>query len=135
MDKPNVLPIFKVLEYENMYVVRPAYLTVCLNMIASLTTRFADLLLSKEAEAIALKGKRELIEEFETIKDTYLDKPLVSLEKSIEAIALNSESIKKACKNIDEQCDKVNRSYINQIVEKINKFELKSNDLNLSYIA
>ena len=125
MDKPNVLPIFKVLEYENMYVVRPAYLMVFLNMIASLTTRFADLLLSKEKEAIALKGKRELIEEFETIKDTYLDKPLVSLEKSIEAIALNSDSIKKACKNIDEQCDKVNRSYINQIVEKINKFELK----------
>ena len=125
MDKPNVLPIFKVLEYENMYVVRPAYLMVFLNMIASLTTRFADLLLSKEAEAIALKAKVDLINEFEDIKKTYLDKPLESLEKSIELIASNSESIKKACKNIDEQCDKVNRSYINQIVEKINKFELK----------
>jgi hypothetical protein len=127
MDKPNVLPIFKVREYENMYVVRPAYLMVFLNMITSLTTRFADLLLSKEVEMIELKTKLDLIEEFDEIKKTYLDKPLESLEKSVEAITKSSESIKTACKNIDDQCDKINRSYISQITEKISKYELKLN--------
>ena len=127
MDKPNILPIFKVREYENMYVVRPAYLMTFLNMIASLTTRFSELILSKEAEELELKSKFALLEEFEEIKKTYLDKPLESLEKAIADITKNTESISKAVRNIDEQCDKINRSYINQIVEKINKYELKLN--------
>ena len=64
MDKPNILPIFKVREYPDMYVVRPAYLMVFLNMIASLTTRFRDLILAKESEMLELKDKNDLIEEF-----------------------------------------------------------------------
>ena len=127
MDKPNILPIFKVREYENMYVVRPAYLMTFLNMIASLTTRFSELILSKDAEELELKSKFALLEEFEEIKKTYLDKPLESLEKAIADITKNTESITKAVRNIDEQCDKINRSYINQIIEKINKYELKLN--------
>ncbi|MBQ9899846.1 MAG: DUF2130 domain-containing protein [Acholeplasmatales bacterium] len=127
MDKPNVLPIFKVREYENMYVVRPAYLMTFLNMIASLTTRFAELILSKEVEMLELKNKLDLLSEFEEIKKTYLDKPLEMLEKAIATITSNTEAITKAVKNIDDQCDKINKSYINQINEKINKYELKLN--------
>ena len=108
-----------------MYVVRPAYLMVFLNMITSLTTRFAELILSKKQEELQLKSKFDLINEFDSIKNTYLDKPIELLEKSISAINTNSDSIKKACRNIDEQCDKITRSYINQITEKLNKFELK----------
>ena len=127
LDKPNVLPIFKVREYENMYVVRPAYLMTFLNMITSLTTRFSELILSKEVEMLELKNKLDLLDEFDDIKKTYLDKPLESLEKSIEDITKNTDNIKKAVKNIDDQCDKINRTYINQIVEKISKYELKLN--------
>ena len=127
MDKPNVLPIFKVREYENMYVVRPAYLMVFLNMITSLTTRFSDLLLSKEIQKLQLKSKLDLTEEFEAIKKTYLDKPLELLEKAILSIVGSSETIKKACKNIDDQCEKINQSYIKQITEKLDKYYLKLN--------
>lgn len=127
MDKPNVLPIFKVREYDNMYVVRPAYLMTFLNMITSLTTRFADIILSKEAQQLDLKNKLDLIEQFEVIKKTYLDKPLEALEKNVETIMSNSESIKKACKNIDDQCEKINNSYIKQIIEKLSKYEIKLN--------
>ena len=125
IDKPNVLPIFKVREYEDMYVVRPAYLMTFLNMIASLTTRFASLINSKDKEALELQNKVNLVEEFDNIKNTYLDKPLESLEKNVEAISKDSETIKKVCRDIDEQCDKINRNYISQIQEKINKFSLK----------
>ena len=54
-NNPNISPIYKVREYENMYVVRPAYMMVLLNLIASLTSRFAKLLLMKEAEDLELK--------------------------------------------------------------------------------
>lgn len=127
LDKPNIIPIFKVRGYENMYVVRPGYLMVFLNMIVSLTTRFSDLLLSKEQEMIELKSKLDLIEEFNKIKETYLDDPLEALEKQVTAILKSSETIKKASNDIDIACDKINTNYIKKIVDKIDKFELKLN--------
>ena len=127
LDKPNILPIFKVRGYENMYVVRPGYLMVFLNMITSLSTRFSDLLLSKEQEMIELKDKLVLIEEFNKIKEIYLDDPLEALEKQISTILKSSESIKKASNDIDTACEKINSCYIKKIVDKLDKFELKLN--------
>lgn len=125
LDKPNIAPIFKVKEYENMYVVRPAYMMTFLNMLASLTTRFRDLILAHDAKSLELQSKNELLKMFDDIKKTYLDKPLESLKKNVEDILKNSEAIKNAANKIDDQCDKIKRSYIAQIEEKINKFELK----------
>lgn len=127
LAKPNVLPIFKVRDYENMYIVRPGYLMVFLNMIASLSTRFSDLLLSKEHEMIELKSKLDLIEEFKKIKETYLDNPLEALEKQVTAILKSSETIRKASNEIDSACEKINNSYIKKIIDKIDTFEIKLN--------
>lgn len=127
LDKPNILPIFKVRGYENMYVVRPAYMMVFLNMIASLSTRFSDLLLSKAQEMIELKTKLDLIEEFNKIKTTYLDDQLELLEKQVTAILKSSETIKKASNDIDNACDKITSNYIKKITDKLDKFELKLN--------
>jgi len=127
LDKPNSLPMFKVKEYENMYVVRPAYMMVFLNMITSLTTRFSELLLSDKEERLDLKSKCELIEEFNNIKATYLDKPLESLEKSLDSIEKSSNSIRKANDSIDTEISFIRTSYIKGIEDKINRFELKLN--------
>lgn len=127
LAKPNVLPIFKVRDYENMYVVRPGYLMIFLNMIASLSTRFSDLILSKEQEMIELKSKLDLIEEFNRIKETYLDNPLEALERQVTAILKSSESIRKASNDIDSACEKINNSYIKKIIDKIDTFEVKLN--------
>lgn len=124
MDKPNILPMFKVSGYEDMYVVRPAYLMTFLNMIASLTAKFADIIMDQENE-IGLKTKFALMQEFDDIKKTYLDNPLGLLEKAINEITKNSNNIRTAVQNIDSQCDKINESYINQIQAKIGRFELK----------
>ncbi len=127
MDKPNILPIFKVREYPDMYVVRPAYLMIFLNMIASLTTRFSDLILAKENEILELKDKNDLIEEFNNIKASYLDGQLDLLEKQIASIQKSTESIRKASNDIDASCEKMVTSYINKINDKLEKFELKLN--------
>ncbi len=127
LDKPNILPIYKVLEYENMYVVRPGYLMVFLNMITSLTTRFGNLLLEKNNETLLLKSKLELIDEFDKIKKTYLDDQLDLLEKQLLLILKSSDQIKKAVNDIDNTCNIIKARYINNIFEKINKFEIKLN--------
>jgi hypothetical protein len=107
---------------------------VFLNMIASLSTRFTDLLLSKEKEMIELKSRFDLIEEFNKIKESYLDNPLENLEKQVSAILKSSESIKKAANDIDAYCDKINSNYIRKIIDKIDKFELKLNKTVLKKI-
>ena len=110
-----------------MYVVRPAYMMVFLNMITSLTTRFSDLLLSKEQEMVELKSRLDIIEEFNKIKESYLDNPLTSLEKQVNSITKSSESIKKAAADIDTACEAINEKYIKKINDKISTFEVKLN--------
>ena len=60
--------------------------------------------------------------EFEDIKNTYLDKPLVSLESAISEITNSTDKIRGLVQNIDNQCEKINVSYINKIQSKINNF-------------
>ncbi len=125
LDKPNDLPIYKVLEYKDMYVVRPAYMITLLNLLASLSKRFADLILADSNEKLELKNSRELMEEFDDLKKTYLDKPLEKLGKDIESIKNSNDSILKASRKIDELCDSITRSYVGQIKDKLEKFEIK----------
>lgn len=126
-DKPNDLPIFKVTDYEDMYVVRPAYMMTFLNMIASLTTRFSDIILSDQEAKLELKSSMDLMEEFNNLKSKYLDKPLENLDKMISDIKSKNENIIKASKSIEEICDKISKNYIFQIEEKLSKFEIKIN--------
>ena len=125
MDKSNYLPMFKVKDYKDMYVVRPAYLMTFLNMIASLSTRFASLVLKDNQEKLEYKNITDLFEEFDNLKNTYLDKPLEALAKQISDISVNNEAIMKASNKIAELCNKISSSYISQITEKLNKFEVK----------
>lgn len=123
LDKSNILPIYKVREYENMYVVRPGYLMTFLNMITSLTTKFSSLLLSEKLE---LKDAQEIINAFEDIKKTYLDKPLESLEREINKIETSTQSIKTAASNIETSIESIKNSYISKIESKLSKFEIKN---------
>lgn len=124
-DKPNDLPMFKVNEYKDMYVVRPAYLMTFLNMITSLTVRFREIILTDKKEKLSLKKSIDLMEEFNSLKITYLDKPLESLEKNILEITKQSESIKNASIKISEMCEKITNNYVKEIEEKLSKFEIK----------
>ena len=125
MDQANDLSIYKVQEYENMYVVRPSYIMVFLNMVTSLTTRFATLLTAKQQEELKLKDQLEIVQLFEDIKNTYLDKPLEQLKKQVENIQKYAQTIKDTASKIEDSCDTIYRNYINQITEKINKFDIK----------
>lgn len=124
-DKVNSSPIFKVIGYDDMYVVRPAYLMTFLNMITSLTTKYRKYLLETKTIELQLKSKTELIDEFNEIKDKYLDKPLNSLESEISNIMKFSENIISASNKIQEQCEKITTSYINKIRGKIDKYFLE----------
>ena len=125
MDKPNFLPMYKVNEYEDMYVVRPGYLLTFLNMIASLSTKFSNLVLYKEKQLLEYKTKEELNEEFNSLKLTYLDKPLTKLENDIKSIINYNATIMKASESIEKNCNGIISSYIEAIKDKLDKFTFK----------
>ena len=126
-DKPNDIPIYKVLNYQDMYVVRPEYMMTFLNMLVSLNTTFARLTLIKSREDEEFKSRDEFSKEFEALKKTYLDSQLEKLEKDISALEKSNETIFSASKNISDTIFKIRNGYINQIQEKLNKFSAKVN--------
>lgn len=127
IDKPNDLPMFKVSDYKDMYVVRPAYLMTFLNMIASLVSRFATLVKADKQSKLDLKNAIDLSNQFDELKLTYLDKPLSNLESHVNDILKQNEIIMNASNKVSESCNKIINSYINQIHDKLSKFEIKIN--------
>ena len=126
-DKPNDLPIFKVHEYQDMYVVRPAYMMTFLNMIISLTTRFSEMIIAENEHKIELQSSLELMVKFNELKNTYLDKPLDALQKHIDEIQKQNTSIIAASNKISVTCGTIINTYIQGIQAKLSNFEIKMN--------
>lgn len=131
-DKVNDIPIYKVSDYPDMYVVRPAYMMTFLNMIVSLTTRFSKLILDSQKEQAKYQSYTELKQTFDSIKITYLDKPLNALKDKIQVLKNQNEHIIKANKEIsdavtkaDQAISEIQTKYIDIIQEKLEKFDLK----------
>lgn len=125
LDKPNVLPIYKVLSYQDMYVVRPPYLMTFLNMLVSLTMPFKDLYLQDNQQKMEFKEASDFYRQFEELKSTYLEKPLEMLDKEIHKIADASKAIQKSSKIIDESIDKITNKYITEIQKKLERFSIQ----------
>ena len=124
-DNPNDIPIYKVREYPDMYVVRPGYMIVLLNMITSLTTNFKDLLLQANQEKLEMKSKLEFLAEFESLKQSYLENNLISLEKNLTSIKKASAKIIESAEEVDATCNKIIATYINVIQSKLDTFTTK----------
>ncbi|MDD3422380.1 MAG: DUF2130 domain-containing protein [Bacilli bacterium] len=125
LDKPNDTPISKVFEYPDMYVVRPGAMVTFLNMVVSLSKIYSSLLLAEEKQQLELKDSTELVELFESLKESYLDKPLEGLQKEVENIQKQSAAIHGAVNNIDSECDNIIVKYIKNIEAKLEKFNIK----------
>ena len=119
----NIPPIYRVLDYPDMYVVRPAYMMTFLNMVVSLTMRFQDLILSSINNEINLKKQTEFLVQFESLKTTYLDKPLDSLTKKVNEIMKQTEAARTSINNVDKLCVEIINQYIEAIASKLDKFD------------
>lgn len=123
LDNDNILPIYKVNEYPDMYVVRPAYFTTFLTIITSLTMKFKDIIVADINATLDLATKQEFINEFASLKNTYLDKPLASLQSKVSDIKKQSASIQDAANKINNLCDDIIAKYVGDILDKLDKYE------------
>ena len=124
-NNSNDIPIFKVKEYKDMYVVRPEYLMTFLNMLVSLTNKFAYLYLQKAKEEVQFYSREQLFKRFDELRNTYLDKPLENLSKKVDEISKQNEYISTASKKIDEAIEAIKKSYLDEIEKKLNNFDIK----------
>ena len=125
MDSLNDLPIRKIKDYEDMYMVRPGYMMTFLNMITSLTMRFRDLILKDYENQESIKKQLEFMEEFEKIKLTYLDKPLTQLENRVTEIKKQAGYIVTAGNKINDECENITKMYIKSIEDKLETFTVQ----------
>ncbi len=125
MDKANDIPIYRVTDpnYPDMYVVRPQYLMTFLSMITSLTTKFSSLILHVKKDDIQFQEKEKIIEQLLSYKNTYLDKPLEAMQKDIDTITKCSSNIREANNKIDLTISHIKSSYIDSINSKLDKYE------------
>ncbi|MEG1566020.1 MAG: DUF2130 domain-containing protein [Bacilli bacterium] len=117
-------PIKKVIGYEDMYQVRPVYMMTFINMVVSLYSKFSSLVLNKNKEELELKESKDIIEEFEKLKKTYLDNPLDNLNKLVNEIITQNEKIVSASDSIKKSCDDIIKKYIEEIKNKLDRFNL-----------
>ena len=125
LNQDNDLPIRKVSEYKNMYVVRPGYMVTFLNLITSLSNKFKDLILKDYEYSIEIQKQSDFKLEYEKLKNTYLDKPLEGLKSKIENIQDQSNKIKNCASAIDKELDSIIHNYIEGIIDKLDKFDAK----------
>lgn len=124
-DTNNDPPIVKVSEYKDMYIVRPPYFISFLALIKSLADKYKDLIVERTKEEEGFKESQEILAEFESFKNTYLDKPLQTLEKDIVTIQNEAKKSKDAAEKILSLTATLINTRIEEIKIKIERFDIK----------
>lgn len=123
-NNDNDAPIKKVKEFENMYVVRPQYFVAFLSLVNVLALKYREILLKANKEEIEFKQKKDIIEEFNHLKSTYLEAYTNKINKKILDIRGNAEKIISTATQIIDDTNKVINDYINDIQNKIDRFDI-----------
>lgn len=123
-NNDNDAPIKKVKEFENMYVVRPQYFVSFLSLVNVLALKYREILLKANKEEIEFKQKKDIIEEFNHLKSTYLEAYTNKINKKILDIRGNAEKIISTATQIIDDTNKVINDYINDIQNKIERFDI-----------
>lgn len=124
MKSDNDVPIERVIGYENMYVVRPQYMITFLGILKNLARKYALLIQQRAREDEKFLSGKAVEEEFENLKNTYLNKPLDQMKTKIEAIIKDADFINAKSIEITKLAREVIDSSIENIKLKIERFSI-----------
>ena len=79
----------------------------------------------KHREVNKLKESNDIINEFENFKDTYLNKPLASLEAKIQKLLKNCDDIQRLNESNRISMNEILTSTIETMKIKIERFDIK----------
>lgn len=123
-ETDNDAPIRKVVEYDKMYMVRPQYFIVFLSIITALGKKYHDVINEHNIQKEQFKETEEIVEEFEKMKNQILSHSIRLLEKHANSIIENAQKIEGLSNNILESGRLIINTYLDQIKNKIENFNI-----------
>lgn len=123
-ETDNDAPIRKVVEYDKMYMVRPQYFIVFLSIITALGKKYHDVINEHNIQKEQFKETEEIVEEFEKMKNQILSHSIRLLEKHAISIIDNAQKIEGLSNNILESGRLIINTYLDQIKNKIENFNI-----------
>lgn len=124
LDINNDIPIKRVSGYDKMFVVRPHYFMVLLNIITAFGMKYKDLLLAEELERIKFKDEEDIMSEFEALKDEILDNSINHIRTHLGTISAQSDAINKANERLMNSVNIILNTHLNTVYNKINDFKI-----------
>lgn len=124
-DQANDIPIKRIREYPNMYMVRPQYFITFLTVIESLAKKYQEIILKNKIDEIKFENSIKIIETFNTFKQDLLEKSITKIIKSVEDIKKQATNINKAADAILDTSNKIIDFHIETMKNKIDKFDIK----------
>lgn len=123
-ETDNDAPIRKVVEYDKMYMVRPQYFIVFLSIITALGKKYHDVINEHNIQKEQFKETEEIVEEFEKMKNQILSHSIRLLEKHANSIIDNAQKIEGLSNNILASGRLIINTYLDQIKNKIENFNI-----------
>jgi hypothetical protein len=124
-EQDNDLPIRKVKEYENMYVVRPQYFVAFLSVVTSLAVKYRDLILNRRMEETQFQESQTILDQFNDMKKNILDINLVKVEKQVTLLRSNTDQLRKIADSNEEAINKIYAEVMENIKRKIEQFNIQ----------
>ena len=124
LEQSNDIPIRKVLEYPNMYVVRPRYFIPFLSLIEALGKKYQDIMLADKKEAAMFEKTEVILEKFNSFKEELLEKLLVKIENEVSVINKQVKAIDEASDKIKDSTHNIIEKHLVNIKKKIEKFDI-----------
>ncbi|PZV98704.1 DUF2130 domain-containing protein [Metamycoplasma auris] len=118
--------IYRVQEYNNMFVVRPPYFTIMLGVLETIALKYKDLKLSKINEELSFKEKNDILNEFEEFKNNLLNNALKNIDSHVKNIRNSAEKIHNEASKILESTRIIVESHLRTVENKINDFKIES---------
>lgn len=118
--------VYRVQEYENMFVVRPAYFITMLGVMETIALKYKELTLNKIKEELTFKEKQEILDSFNDFKNNLLDNAIKHIETNIEEIKKSASVIQKEADKILEKVNKIVETHLTTVKNKIENFKIES---------
>ena len=119
-------PIFRVAEYEKMFVVRPAYFITLLGIIESIGMKYADLVFAKHQEKISFQESTQILSDFEAFKENLLNNALRHIASQLDEIKRKAQTIINDSTAIINAINVIIDSHLETVRNKINNFSIRT---------
>ncbi|WP_323847549.1 MAG: DUF2130 domain-containing protein [Phytoplasma sp.] len=106
-DKENDAPVRKVYEYPNMFIIRPPYLVIFLNIITALGRKHKELILTLSEKKQEFCQEKEIEEKFNKMKEQILNNAFTKIKNNLLKISEENEKIKQISRSLNNSCYRI----------------------------